>query len=128
SYTYESLFMGGIFVSMMVMVCIKLFFPTGAYLFHYPLICALILYLILYLLNIQDYDRPLVYSLFQMVMLIPALSLWVPIAYILFVTFSHTVPYAAAILIAFCAPLLIPSFRIILSFNRWAVVGVAGIL
>jgi len=128
AYTYESLFMGGVFVLMMVMVCIKLFFPTGAYLFHYPLIVALIIYLILYLLNIQDYDRPFLYSLFQIALLIPALSLWVPIAYILFVTFSHTVPFAAAAIIVFCAPLLIPSLRIVLSFSRWAAIGMAGLL
>src|SRR6185369_5749915 len=37
-------------------------------------------------------------------------------------------PLAAVGVIVFCAPLLVPSLRIVRSFNRWAVAGIAGIL
>jgi hypothetical protein len=122
---FESYFLGGIFVLILIMIVLKIAFPTGAYVLHYPIIFALGFYLVLLLLEINHENKPVVYGITQALSLIPALSLWVPVIYMLFITFSHSMPFAAVVFSAFAIPLLIPSLRLVQALHRWTLVAIS---
>lgn len=60
--------------------------------------------------------------------LIPALGLWVPIGYLLFVIFSHMIPLASAVVLSFIIPLLIPCLRLVYEFNKRATLLISALL
>jgi hypothetical protein len=122
---FESYFLSGIIVLILIMITLKMAFPTGAYILHYPIIFSLGFYLVLLLAEINHENKPMAYGIIQILSFIPALSLWVPIAYLLFITFSHAMPFGAVVVSAFAIPLFIPSFRLIQKFHRWTVVAVS---
>jgi hypothetical protein len=125
---FESYFVGGIFILIILMITFKILLPTGAYLLHYPLIISLLVYLFLLLMDIRDDNKPIAYGFMQMLSLIPALSLWVPVIYLVFITFSHAMPFGAVLITSFAISLFIPSLPLISSFNRRTVLSISLLL
>lgn len=116
-----SVMLGSVFMLLVIMVAIKLNLNTGAYLIYYPVIVMLIAYLVLFRLNITRKDSPLGYALAQVLVIAPAIALWFPVAYTIYVVFSLAMPLGAVLLLAFCAPLLLPTLGFMNSLGKFTV-------
>jgi hypothetical protein len=114
-----SVMFGTVFMLLVIMVGIKLYLNTGAYLVYYPVIILLIIYLILFNWNITRKDSPVLYGIAQAIVIIPAVALWLPLAHTIFVVFSLAMPVGAVILLAFCVPFLLPTLGFINSLGRF---------
>jgi hypothetical protein len=114
-----------VFVLITFMVAIKVFFPSGPYLLYYPLNVALAIYLLVLLFNVEPAANPMRFAITQIISIAFALGLWVPVVYLLFITFSHAMPLAAVVIASFCVPLLVPSFNLILAFNKWILIYIS---
>ena len=114
-----SVMFGTVFMLLLIMVGIKLYLNTGAYLIYYPVIILLIVYLALFTWNVTRKDSPVLYGVAQAIVIIPALALWLPIAYTIYVIFSLAMPVGAVVLFAFCVPFLLPTLGFINSLGRF---------
>jgi hypothetical protein len=113
-----SVLFGTVFMLLLIMVGIKLYLNTGAYLVYYPVIILLIVYLALFTWNVTRKDSPVLYGFAQAIVIIPALALWLPIAHTIYVVFSLAMPVGAVVLLAFCVPFLLPTLGFINSLGR----------
>jgi len=114
-----SVLFGTVFMLLLIMVGIKLYLNTGAYLVYYPVIILLIIYLVLFNWNITRKDSPVLYGVAQAIVIIPALALWLPIAHTIYVVFSLAMPVGAVVLLAFCVPFLLPTLGFINSLGKF---------
>ncbi|HMG92814.1 MAG TPA: M28 family peptidase, partial [Chryseolinea sp.] len=114
-----SVMLGAVFMLLVIMIGIKLNLNTGAYLIYYPVIILLIVYLVLFSLKVTRKDSPVVYGLTQVIVIVPALALWIPVAYTIYVVFSLAMPLGAVLLLVFCAPFLLPTLGFVNSFGRF---------
>lgn len=114
-----SVMLGTVFMLLLIMVGIKLYLNTGAYLVYYPVIILLIVYLALFSWNITRKDSPVLYGFTQAIVIVPALALWLPIAHTIYVVFSLEMPVGAVLLLAFCVPFLLPTLGFINSLGRF---------
>ena len=97
-----SLLPGPFIIHLTVAVIIKLFLPTGAFIIYLPLFWALVILVFLPLFPgkqwVLGYKLPL-----------PALLLWIPFIYFLFVVFSLSLPYASVLFMILLVPHLLPA-------------------
>ena len=114
-----SVMFGTVFMLLLIMVGIKLYLNTGAYLVYYPVIILLIVYLVLFNWNVTRKDSPVLYGFAQAIIIIPALAFWLPIAHTIYVVFSLAMPVGAVLLLAFCVPFLLPTLGFINSLGRF---------
>ena len=114
-----SVTMGTVFMLLLVMIGIKVYLNTGAYLIYYPVIVAQIVYLGLFKWNITRKEVPALYGVGQLLVIIPALALWFPVAYTIYVAFSLEMPLGAVLLLVFCGPLLLPTLGFMSSLGRF---------
>ncbi|MDN5202083.1 M20/M25/M40 family metallo-hydrolase [Fulvivirgaceae bacterium BMA10] len=125
-YTHESLFFGALFFHLILMVVFKVYLNTGAYILYFPLICIFIVYLITLSLNLREEHSPVTCGSLQIVLFAPILSLWIPLAYTLFIIFTITLPFAALGIILLSMPLLIPSLSSIQRLGNRLILWVAA--
>jgi hypothetical protein len=114
-----SVMLGVVFMLLVIMIGIKLNLNTGAYLIYYPVIILLIVYLALFSFKVTRKDSPVSYGLAQVIVIAPALALWIPVAYTIYVVFSLSMPLGAVLLLSFCAPFLLPTLGFVNSFGRF---------
>ncbi len=81
----------------------------------------LIVYFVLFKWNITRKEVPALYGLAQLLVITPALALWFPVAYTIYVAFSLEMPLAAVLLLVFCGPLLMPALGFMSSLGRFTV-------
>jgi len=110
--------LGSVFVLLLIMVGIKMYLNTGAYLIYYPTIILLFVYLVLVIFAIVRSEFPVTYGIAQLLFLAPSLLFWIPVAYTLYVVFSLQMPIAAVVLLIFCAPSLLPTMGFIHSWHK----------
>lgn len=125
-FSFESLFAGGLLLLLIMMLALKYFIHTGAFILYVPLITTLTIFIILFLAGTGYKNKPLAYALAQMLLLAVPLGMWMPFLYLLFTVFSLRLPFAAAIFICLFFPLLIPAHKIINSFSRNSIAAIAG--
>ena len=113
-----SVMVGGVFMLLVIMVGIKLNLNTGAYLIYYPVIVMLIVYLGLFNWNVTRKDSPVAYGLSQLLIITPALALWLPVAYTIYVVFSLAMPLGAVLLLVFCGPFMLPTLVFMNSLGK----------
>jgi hypothetical protein len=116
-----SVTLGTVFTLLLVMIGIKVNLNTGAYLIYYPVIVMLIVYLGLFKWNITRKEVPALYGLGQLLVIAPALALWFPVAYTIYVAFSLEMPLGAVLILVFCGPLLMPALGFMNSLGRFTV-------
>lgn len=116
--SFESVLMGSVFMLLLLMVGIKWLLHTGAYLLYYPVIILLVVYLVLFWFKITRDEKPTSYGFAQLILITPALLLWMPMAYIIYVVFSLALPFGAVVMLAFCVPFLIASLGFIQSWAK----------
>jgi hypothetical protein len=116
-----SVMLGAVFMLLVIMVGIKLYLNTGAYLIYYPVIIMQIVFLGLFNWNITRKEVPAWYGLAQVLIITPALALWLPVAHTIYVAFSLEMPLGAVLLLAFCGPLLLPVLGFMNSLGRFTV-------
>jgi hypothetical protein len=106
---HESVLMGSVLAMILLMVGVKFMFNTGAYLIYYPLLVLLIVFLFLFLSNSKRENQPALYGLSQLVLIAPAILLWLPMAYVIYIAFSLVLPFGAIVMLSFCIPFLFVS-------------------
>jgi len=116
-----SVMLGTLFMLLVIMVGIKVNLNTGAYLIYYPVIVMLVVYVALFNWNITRKDSPVTYGLSQLLVITPALALWLPVAYTIYVAFSLAMPLGAVLLLVFCGPFLLPTLVFMNSLGRFGV-------
>lgn len=119
----ESILLGCVMAMLVLMVVVKFMFNTGAYLIYYPLIALMVVYLLLFLRNISLQSHTTLYGITQLFVIAPAILLWMPMAYVIFVAFSLILPFGPVLMLAFCAPFLLTSLAFVQTFGRqivWA--------
>ncbi len=102
--SYEFL-TGALFIQVILIVLLKIFVPTGAFILYVPLIINSIIIVLSSLKQKIDNSNAA-----YLIIVIPIL-LWVPLIYFLFVVFSFSIPYASAIFVLLLIPYLIPLMR-----------------
>lgn len=114
-----SIMLGAVFILLVLMIGIKWNLNTGAYLIYYPVIVMLLVYLGLFSWNVTRKDSPLLYGFAQVLLIAPALALWLPVAYTIYVVFSLEMPLGEVLLLVFCMPALLPTLGFIHSLNKY---------
>jgi hypothetical protein len=117
-FSADSVFAGSLLVLVLLIVGLKLFMPTASYVLYIPLIPVLLISSILMLADINSENKPGRHALGQMLMLVAALGLWIPLVYNLFIVFSLSFPFAAAILLCLFFPLLVPALGYMNATNK----------
>lgn len=110
--SFESIYLGALLVSILLIIPVKLFAPTGGYILYFPVLIALIAYLVYLFLKI-DIKSGVPYALGQMVALTIPLGLWIPMAYMIFIVFGMGLPFGAMLFLVFFFPFLIPAYKMV---------------
>lgn len=102
--TFEFL-LGALFIQIILIIVLKIFVPTGAFILYVPLIVNCIIILLSCLKQkAEDSFAPF------LIIVVPLL-LWVPFVYFLFVVFSFSIPYACAFFVLILIPYLVPLMK-----------------
>lgn len=110
--SYESVYLGALLVSILLIIPVKLFAPTGGYILYFPVLIALVVHLICLFVNI-DIKKGLPYTIGQMVALFIPLGLWIPMTYMIFIVFGMGLPFGAMLFLVFFFPFLIPAYKMV---------------
>ncbi|SKA45470.1 Peptidase family M28 [Chitinophaga eiseniae] len=101
------LFAGAMLVLLVMMLAAKFYIPSGAYMLYIPLIPVLSVTAWIYWFDIRFERRPYLYAAALVLQWWLPLTLWGVFAYLLYVVFSLSFPFAAAVFISLFIPLLI---------------------
>lgn len=110
--SFESTYLGGLLLSLLLIIPVKIFAPTGGYILYFPILIALAVYL-MYLLGKIDIKKSLPYTVGQMVALFLPLGLWIPMAYMIFIVFGMGLPFGSMLFLVFFFPFLIPAYKMV---------------
>lgn len=110
--SFESTYLGALLISILLIVPVKLFAPTGGYILYFPVLIALIVYLTYLFLKI-DIKKGLPFTIGQMAALFIPLGLWVPMAYLIFIVFGMGLPFGSMLFLVFFFPFLIPAYKMV---------------
>jgi hypothetical protein len=127
-YRLESLVTGALLMLIIIMIALKIVIGTAAYLIYVPLLPALVV-LILKMRSPLEKETNVLRTIFDhVIMLGLPFVLWVPLLFTLFLAFSFSVPYAPAVVAALSFPLLLPTAKLIMEENKFAIAGIAGLM
>jgi len=127
----DSLFAGFLFVSFMVIFTLQKFFPTGSYLFIVPMIFILISTIICYLFNFDIQKSKGVFYTIHFILLIPVISLVVPLIKLFFIVFGLKLIFAGVALTVILSGFLLVVFKAFIEYKKWLLTSVslvAGII
>ena len=97
--------LGALLIQVILIIVLKIFVPTGAFVLYVPLIVnCLIIMLACLRQKAEDSNAPF------LIIVVPLL-LWVPFVYFLFVVFSFSIPYASAFFVLILIPYLVPLMK-----------------
>lgn len=117
-FSFESLFGGALLITLSLLVVMKVYVPTGAYIFYVPLLFALSTYIYFFVKDIKFKKKPFLYGMGQIAVLILPLGMWILFVYTLFIVFSFIIPYASALFVTLFFPFLIPFHRYLNEINK----------
>ncbi|HNP20100.1 MAG TPA: M20/M25/M40 family metallo-hydrolase [Fulvivirga sp.] len=117
-----SLMTGAMFLLVVITIVLKYFLHTGAFMVYVPLLSALVIMLIL---MVWPQMKPVYQWVLQTLPLILALLMWIPFVYFLYVVFSLSLPYAAAIFVIFFFPFLLSALAQIAQLHKILPIGIA---
>jgi hypothetical protein len=126
--SHESVLIGSVFALLLIMVAIKITLNTGAYLLYYPLLVLMVVQLVLFLRNVTRESHPILYGLAQLIFIAPAIFLWMPMAYVIFIAFSLVLPFGSVVLFSFCAPFLLSTLGLARSIGKNSVFILPAVL
>lgn len=121
SASIESKIMGGLIVQLLLIYALKFYVPTGAFILYVPMITLLLILLI------KHWVKSLNNIVAFTISILLPLILWVPFIYILYVVFSHSLPYASVFFMVLLFPYLV-NLQISLNKIHKALLPAAGLL
>jgi hypothetical protein len=107
----DSMVFGGMLLLVITMFLMKIFLNTAAYVIYFPMFFIETIYLWHYLANVRYENKPVTYSLTQLLPLAPAILFWAPFIYLLYIMFGFSAPYGAMIAVAFSFPFMVPGLK-----------------
>ncbi|MCE7996996.1 MAG: M28 family peptidase [Roseivirga sp.] len=119
--SFESTYLGALLFSILLIIPVKLFTPTGGYILYFPILIALVVYLSYLFLKIE-LKRGVPYAVGQMVALFIPLGLWIPMAYMIFIVFGMGLPFGTMLFLVFFFPFLIPAYKMVSGLHHRLVV------
>lgn len=114
--SFESIYLGALLISILLIIPVKIFAPTGGYILYFPVLIALAVYLGYLFLDIHI-KKGLPYAVGQMIALIIPLGLWIPMAYMIFIVFGMGLPFGSMLFLVFFFPFLIPAYKMVSELN-----------
>uniref|UniRef100_UPI00404B8932 M28 family peptidase n=1 Tax=Fulvivirga sp. TaxID=1931237 RepID=UPI00404B8932 len=112
--TFEFL-LAALFIQIILIIVLKIFVPTGAFILYVPLIVNCIIIVLSCLKQkAEDSNAPF------LIIVVPLL-LWVPFVYFLFVVFSFSIPYACAFFVLILIPYLVPLMKCWTQLNIYSI-------
>jgi hypothetical protein len=117
-YSVHSIFAGALLTLVLLVIAVKSLVATGAYILYIPLIPALCISTVLFLLHADTYINLFWYTASQMLLLVLPIGLWAPMVYALFIVFSLNMPFAAALFLCLFLPFVIPAAQLIAAVTQ----------
>lgn len=97
--------LGALFLQVLLIIALKTFVPTGAFILYVPMIVNCIIILLAGLKQKAEISNA------PYLIIVAPILLWVPFIYFLFVVFSFSIPYASAFFVLILIPYLIPLMK-----------------
>jgi hypothetical protein len=124
----DPLMTGAVLFMVLLAVVLKQYLDTGAYLLYYPLAIFIILQILFWRIASRPRIKPGTFAAGQLAGLMPALGLWVPFLYNIYVVFSLGMPLGTVGMTALLLGLMIPAIDMLRAFAKWALPGMAGLV
>jgi hypothetical protein len=121
----DSLFAGFLFISFIVIFALQKFFPTGTYLFIVPMFFILISTIICYLFNFDIQKSKGIFYTVHLLLLIPVISLFVPLIKLFFIVFGLKLIFAGVALTVILSGFLLMLFKAFIEYKKWLLAIVA---
>jgi hypothetical protein len=124
----ENLLVGILFVNYVMLFFFMHYIPTGSYLAIVPLVLILTALLFCFVLNLTIDNKRWAFLLVHFVLLVPVISLLVPMIEVLFVTFGLTTIYGGVIVLIILLGYLILPINLINDKLKWTLPLLAIVL
>ncbi|QSE97004.1 M28 family peptidase [Fulvivirga lutea] len=114
--------LGSLIIQAILILVLKIYVPTGAFILYVPMIINLVLMII------ASIKQPIENSIAPFLIIVIPVLLWLPFIYFLFVVFSFSLPYASAIFVLLLLPYLAPLMQYWNNINNHIVYGLGALM
>lgn len=109
----ESTFLGAMLLLVVLVLPLKIFLNTGAYILYVPILIALLVFLFNLLFKIDQERYSNRYLMSQMLSLFIPIGLWIPMLYMVYIVFGMELPFGAMLFMVFFFPFLLPAYKML---------------